>query len=113
MIGSLPILRARDNNGRTVRVYDFSLALVFESDHLTEIIVSEALFKGQGNQIKWHFGPLFSNQPSQELREVFGNDIYERDFDHWEVYSGNFKYDLYFTETDGELVLTSFLLDVF
>lgn len=113
VIGSLPILRARDNNGRTVRVYDFSLALVFESDHLTEIIVSEALFKGQGNQIKWHFGPLFLNQPAQELREVFGNDIYERDFDHWEVYSGNFKYDLYFTETDGELVLTSFLLDVF
>ena len=75
--------------------------------------VSEALFKGQGNQIKWHFGPLFLNQPAQELREVFGNDIYERDFDHWEVYSGNFKYDLYFTETDGELVLTSFLLDVF
>lgn len=113
VIGSQPILRARDNNGRTVRAYDFCLALVFESDNLTEIIVSEALFKGQADQIKWHFGPLFLNQPAQELREIFGNDLYERDFDHWEVYSGNFKYDLYFTETDGELVLSSFLLDVF
>lgn len=111
-IDAVPIFRAVDNNGNIVKAYDNSLSIVFDNNELSSLSISESLFLYGSAKREWAFGPFYFNQHEDELREIYGEEIFELG-DYWEMFIGDSKYALFFSETENGKHLSEIEIELF
>jgi len=111
--GFNPIFDAYADNGEVIQVYDNHLVLNFTYQELSKLSVYESVFRNKQNLKDWKFAEHYFEQPSAEVRALYGDEIMGSD-DYWQVFLDDAKYDLYFVENDdGTMTLAELEIEFF
>ena len=109
-----PILASRGYEGKTLHVYDKSLAIVYSNKMLRKVLISESFLKDAALNIDWEFGPLRYGLSEEDVKKIFGEENIFALGDYWEVYVDNLKYDLYFAKNkQGTTILSELEIEMF
>lgn len=108
----VPIFIAYGGDGEKVCVYNESLAIIFKNDVLQKVKMQGSFFKKLVEKNEWSFGKLYSGQSSEAVAAIFEDNFFSLG-DYWEIYTDNYKYDLYFSGGKNELILDELEFEVY